>query len=77
MKKKISKKEQEYINKIVLTGKNVTLAGEVRRLLGELSVECQNKKLKIFIDILNWHLTNHRDWEKCPYCDKKEKKLWK
>ena len=53
MKKKISKKEQEYINKIVLTGKNVALSGEVSRLLDELSFECQNKKLKIFIDILN------------------------
>ena len=73
MKKRISKKEQEYINRIVLIGKNVALASEIRRLLDKLSIECQNKKLKVFIDILNWHLDNHREWEKCSYCDKKEK----
>ena len=73
MKKKISKKEQEYINKIVMVMQNVALAGKIRELLDKLSIKCQNNKLKTFIEILEWHLRNHRDFEKCPYCDKKEK----
>ena len=71
MKKKISKKEQEYINKMVLIGKNVALASEVRRLLDELSLECQNTKLKGFLYMVNEHIDNRRYYE-CKFCKEKD-----
>lgn len=73
MKKKLTKKEQEYINRIILVGKNVTLKRELGRLLGELSLECQNDKLRAYIYMVGEHLENMR-YYKCKFCKKKKGK---